>query len=166
MPENEQGPEPVDHGRPRDARTGQDAVAARIAQQATWVDLQIRQAMEKGLLDMDDAIRMIDEHRLVVEHQITLVDDSVAARKARQKKLKAQITREVEKFLATVDDEAPVRVDGRACHIRAGTHLDGRRLAGRAVRHRPVEPARLSHPIPGHRQRARAARIGARRGVR
>ena len=68
----------------------------------------IRQAMEKGLLDMDDATRMIDEHRLVVEHQITLVDNSVAARKARQKKLKAQITREVEKFLATVDDEAPV----------------------------------------------------------
>jgi hypothetical protein len=48
VPENEQRPEPVDRGRPRDARTGQDGVAARIAQQATWVDLQIRQAMERG----------------------------------------------------------------------------------------------------------------------
>ena len=49
MPENEKRPEqPVDRGRPRDARTGGDAVAARIAQQATWVDLQIRQAMERG----------------------------------------------------------------------------------------------------------------------
>ena len=48
MPENEQAPEPVERGRPRDARTGKDAVAARIAQQATWVDLQIRQAMERG----------------------------------------------------------------------------------------------------------------------
>ena len=51
MPENEQGPEPVDRGRPRDARTGQDAVAARIAQQATWVDLQVRRAMERGEFD-------------------------------------------------------------------------------------------------------------------
>ena len=48
MPENEERPEPAESNRPRDARTGKDAVAARIAQQATWVDLQIRQAMERG----------------------------------------------------------------------------------------------------------------------
>ena len=35
----------------RDARTGGPAAAARIAQQATWVDLQIRQAMERGEFD-------------------------------------------------------------------------------------------------------------------
>jgi hypothetical protein len=36
----------------RDARTGRSAAAARIAQQSTWVDLQVRQAMERG--DFDD----------------------------------------------------------------------------------------------------------------
>ncbi|RYB94385.1 DUF1992 domain-containing protein [Nocardioides oleivorans] len=36
----------------RDARTSRSAAAARIAQQATWVDLQVRQAMERG--DFDD----------------------------------------------------------------------------------------------------------------
>ncbi|GAB3017351.1 hypothetical protein GCM10027078_06400 [Nocardioides flavus (ex Wang et al. 2016)] len=36
----------------RDERTGRSAAAARIAQQASWVDLQVRQAMERG--DFDD----------------------------------------------------------------------------------------------------------------
>lgn len=36
----------------RDDRTGRSAAAARIAQQSTWVDLQVRQAMERG--DFDD----------------------------------------------------------------------------------------------------------------
>lgn len=35
----------------RDARTSRSAAAARIAQQATWVDLQVRQAMERGEFD-------------------------------------------------------------------------------------------------------------------
>ena len=35
----------------RDERTGRSAAAARIAQQATWVDLQVRQAMERGDFD-------------------------------------------------------------------------------------------------------------------
>ena len=35
----------------RDDRTGRSAAAARIAQQATWVDLQVRQAMERGEFD-------------------------------------------------------------------------------------------------------------------
>lgn len=35
----------------RDARTGHSAAAARIQQQASWVDLQIRQAMERGEFD-------------------------------------------------------------------------------------------------------------------
>jgi hypothetical protein len=56
MPESEEWPE----GRPeepdrspdRDARTGRAAAAARIQHQSTWVDLQIRQAMERG--DFDD----------------------------------------------------------------------------------------------------------------
>jgi hypothetical protein len=35
----------------RDERTGRSAAAARIAQQASWVDLQVRQAMERGEFD-------------------------------------------------------------------------------------------------------------------
>jgi len=35
-----------------DRRTGRSAAAARIQQQHTWVDLQVRQAMERG--DFDD----------------------------------------------------------------------------------------------------------------
>ncbi len=38
--------------RPRDPRTGADSVAARIHQQSTWVDLQLRQAVARG--DFDD----------------------------------------------------------------------------------------------------------------
>lgn len=41
-----------DRQQERDPRTGRSAAAARIAQQPTWVDLQIRQAMERG--DFDD----------------------------------------------------------------------------------------------------------------
>lgn len=35
----------------RDERTGRSAAAARIAQQASWVDLQVRRAMERGEFD-------------------------------------------------------------------------------------------------------------------
>jgi hypothetical protein len=45
------GADPVRHQRERDDRTGRSAAAARIAQQATWVDLQVRQAMERGEFD-------------------------------------------------------------------------------------------------------------------
>ena len=46
--------EPPDHGRDRakDPRTGADAVRARIQEQHTWVDLQLRQAVARG--DFDD----------------------------------------------------------------------------------------------------------------
>ena len=37
--------------RERDDRTGSSAAAARIAQQSSWVDLQVRQAMERGEFD-------------------------------------------------------------------------------------------------------------------
>ncbi len=54
MPDSEDmSPEPRRPGASaeRDVRTGQAAAAARIAQQNTWVDLQIRQAMERGQFD-------------------------------------------------------------------------------------------------------------------
>ena len=48
------GPERVESARrepERDYRTGRSAAATRIAQQASWVDLQVRQAMERGEFD-------------------------------------------------------------------------------------------------------------------
>jgi hypothetical protein len=44
-------PESVRREVERDGRTGRSAAAARIAQQASWVDLQVRQAMERGEFD-------------------------------------------------------------------------------------------------------------------
>ena len=41
----------LDRSRPRDPRTGADSVAARIHQQASWVDQQIRQAVARGDFD-------------------------------------------------------------------------------------------------------------------
>jgi Domain of unknown function (DUF1992) len=47
-------PDPPERRRPdraRDARTGADSAAARIQHQSLWVDLQIKQAMERGEFD-------------------------------------------------------------------------------------------------------------------
>ena len=44
----EERPEQVDRTPARDERTGRSAAAARIQQQQTWVDLQVRQAIERG----------------------------------------------------------------------------------------------------------------------
>jgi hypothetical protein len=51
QPRDTTGVEPVRRERERDDRTGRSAAAARIAQQSTWVDLQVRQAMERGEFD-------------------------------------------------------------------------------------------------------------------
>jgi hypothetical protein len=48
---DEAGVEPVRRGPERDARTGRSAAAARIAHQASWVDQQVRLAMERGEFD-------------------------------------------------------------------------------------------------------------------
>lgn len=54
MPESEDEPQrrPERTGTARDHRTGSAAAAARIQQQATWVDLQVQQAIKRG--DFDD----------------------------------------------------------------------------------------------------------------
>jgi len=51
QPTDTGGVEPVRRDRERDDRTGRSAAATRIAQQSTWVDLQVRQAMERGEFD-------------------------------------------------------------------------------------------------------------------
>jgi hypothetical protein len=43
--------EKPDRSRAKDPRTGADAVRARIQQQSSWVDLQIRQAVDRGDFD-------------------------------------------------------------------------------------------------------------------
>ena len=50
-PPRSPAPSPHAARRARDDRTGRSAAAARIAQQSTWVDLQVRQAMERGEFD-------------------------------------------------------------------------------------------------------------------
>lgn len=51
-PTRDEGVEPVRRGPERDARTGRSAAAARIHHQSSWVDQQLRIAMERG--DFDD----------------------------------------------------------------------------------------------------------------
>lgn len=55
MPESEDWPDgsptSPDRSRETDARTGGAAAAARIRQQTLWVDLQVRQAIERGEFD-------------------------------------------------------------------------------------------------------------------
>lgn len=48
---DERGVDRVRRGDERDARTGRSAAAARIAHQASWVDQQVRLAMERGEFD-------------------------------------------------------------------------------------------------------------------
>ncbi len=85
MPESEQQPRPRPDGRA--------AAAARMAQQHTWVDLQVRQAMERG--DFDDLpgagkpIADLGEHhdpdwwlkKLVEREHIAVLPPSLALRK-------------------------------------------------------------------------------------
>ena len=86
-------PEPEERSRPAVRQDGKAAARARIAQQHTWVDLQVRQAMERG--DFDDLpgkgkpITDLGEHhdpdwwlkKLVEREHIALLPPSVALRK-------------------------------------------------------------------------------------
>lgn len=77
----------------RDARTGRSAAANRIAHQASWVDLQVRQAMERGEFDdlpgQGKPIRDLGvEHdpdwwvkKLVERERIALLPPALALRK-------------------------------------------------------------------------------------
>ena len=106
----------------RDDRTGRSAAAARIAQQATWVDLQVRQAMERGEFDdLPGTGKPIEdlgaEHdpdwwikKLVEREQIAILPPALALRKddaeldARLDRIniESEVRREVEDFNARV----------------------------------------------------------------
>jgi hypothetical protein len=89
MPEKK----PPERPQERDPRTGGSAAAARIQQQQTWVDLQIRQAMERGAFEnLPGAGKPIEglgtEHdpdwwlkKLVERERITVLPPSLALRK-------------------------------------------------------------------------------------
>lgn len=97
MPESEDWPDgrpaAPDRGPERDRRTGSAAAANRIHQQQTWVDLQVRQAMERGEFDnLPGAGKPIEglgeQHdpdwwvkRLVERERITVLPPSIALRK-------------------------------------------------------------------------------------
>ena len=51
MAESDPGPDGRPDRSPRPRQDGKAAAAARMAQQQTWVDLQVRQAMERGDFD-------------------------------------------------------------------------------------------------------------------
>ncbi len=106
----------------RDDRTGRSAAAARIAQQATWVDLQVRQAMERGDFDnLPGQGRPIEglgtEHdpdwwvkKLVERENIALLPPALALRKEDAEldgrldrvNVETEVRREVEDFNARV----------------------------------------------------------------
>jgi len=101
MPESEEWPEGrperrtqvPDRGRERDRHTGSPAAAARMAQQHKWVDLQVKQAIERGEFDhLPGAGKPIEdlgaEHdpdwwikRLVEREKIAVLPPSVQLRK-------------------------------------------------------------------------------------
>jgi len=106
----------------RDDRTGTSAAAARIAQQATWVDLQVRQAMERGDFDnLPGQGKPIEglgtEHdpdwwvkKLVERENIALLPPALALRKEDAEldgrldriNVEAEVRREVDDFNARV----------------------------------------------------------------
>lgn len=119
---DEAAPQAPDRSPARDARTGRSAAAARIAQQQTWVDLQVRQAMERGEFDdLPGAGKPIEglgaEHdpdwwvkKLVERERLALLPPALALRKEDAEldarldslNLEAEVRREVEEFNARV----------------------------------------------------------------
>lgn len=116
----------------RDARTGRSAAASRIEQQHTWVDLQIRQAMERG--DFDDLpgagkpIKGLgaehDPHwwlkNLIEREKITVLPPALALRKEDAEldgqldrhHTETEVRRDVEDFNARVIRARYTPVDG------------------------------------------------------
>src|SRR3954451_21216895 len=92
MPDEQAEPERSARPRPSD-RASRAAARARIEQQQTWVDLQIRQAMERGefenLPGAGKPIEGLGEHhdpdwwlkKLVERERITVLPPSIALRK-------------------------------------------------------------------------------------
>ena len=153
----------------RDDRTGRSAAAARIAQQATWVDLQVRQAMERGEFDdLPGQGKPIEdlgvEHdpdwwvkKLVERENIALLPPALALRKEDAEldgrldevTAESEVRREVEDFNARVMKARYTPVDGpplitqpRDVEAEVAAWADRRaaRLAARRTETTPTPP--------------------------
>jgi hypothetical protein len=167
MPENQ----PEEQAQPRSRDADRAAAAARIQHQNTWVDLQIRQAQERGEFDnLPGAGKPIEglggEHdpdwwlkKLVERERIAVLPPSIALRKEdaeldeRLDKLNVErdVRREVEDF-----NERVIRA---RYSLSAGPPLitmprdfeatvrawDERRAARRVPRTEPVAPPKRRH---------------------
>jgi Domain of unknown function (DUF1992) len=170
----ESGVEPVRKERERDDRTGRSAAAARIAQQSTWVDLQVRQAMERGEFDeLPGQGRPIEdlgvEHdpdwwvkKLVERENIALLPPAIALRKEDAElddrldaiTAESEVRREVEDFNKRVI-ETRRQLQGGPPVITAPRDVDAEVAAWRERRTARVEAQRAalaaSRPAPGKR---------------
>jgi hypothetical protein len=121
-PTPDEGVEPVRRGPERDDRTGRSAAAARIHHQSSWVDQQLRVAMERG--DFDDLPgygKPIEdlgvEHdpdwwikKLVERENIAILPPALALRKEDAEldgrldriNVESEVRREVEDFNASI----------------------------------------------------------------
>ncbi|NPD04161.1 DUF1992 domain-containing protein [Nocardioides sp. zg-1308] len=115
-------PESVRREQERDSRTGRSAAAARIAHQSSWVDQQVRLAMERGEFDnLPGQGKPIEdlgvEHdpdwwvkKLVERENIALLPPALAIRKDDAEldgrldriNVESEVRREVEEFNARV----------------------------------------------------------------
>ncbi|HYH33667.1 MAG TPA: DUF1992 domain-containing protein [Nocardioides sp.] len=163
MPEHEEEP------READPRTGRAAAAARIAQQQTWVDLQLRRAMERG--DFDDlpgAGKPIDDlgdshdpdwwvKRLIERERVTGVlpaalqlrkDDSELDARLDELVTEREVRRELEDFNARVLRARYTPVDGPplVTQLRDVEAEVGRWRERRARRRTPTPPTPEAAP--------------------
>ena len=133
MPDREeQQPQAPDRSSAVDPRTGRSAAAARIQHQNTWVDLQIRQAMERGEFDdLPGAGKPIEglgsEHdpdwwlkKLVEREKIAVLPPALQLRKddaelddrLDRHNVESEVRRETEEFNARVIRARYTPVDG------------------------------------------------------
>ena len=165
----------------RDDRTGRSAAAARIAQQATWVDLQVRQAMERGEFDdLPGQGKPIEdlgvEHdpdwwvkKLVERENIALLPPALALRKedaeldGRLDEITAEseVRREVEDFNKRVI-ETRRQLQGGPPVITAPRDVDAEVAAWRERRTARVEAQRAAVAAS---RRHRAGRRGGPAGA-
>ena len=159
MAESEDRPEPRADVRP----DGKAAAAARMAQQQTWVDLQVRQAMDRGDFDnLPGAGKPIpdlgDSHdpnwwikKLIERENVALLPPSVALRKedaeldARLDEVTAEseVRREVEDFNKRVI-ETRRQLQGGPPVITAPRDVDDEVAAWRERRTARVEAQRAA----------------------
>ena len=161
MPESEDWPEGRPEPAPRPRPDSKAAAAARIAQQQTWVDLQVRQAMDRG--DFDDLpgagkpIADLGEthdpdwwlKKLVEREHVALLPPSVALRKE--------------------DAELDDTVDGVASEAEVRRHVEDFNARVIAARYRTPEgpplvtmPRDVDETVGGWRER-RTARLAEQR---